>query len=192
MSDKLEKIKSNWEKYEKLCKRLEDENIDKMIEYLGERLIFCPASTRLSQYNSEPGGLIEHLLNVTVLMKSLSNAAGLDLPMESILKVGLFHDIGKVGDLQNDLFVDQDSSWHREKLGENYKYNEDISKMSISHRTLFLLQHFHIELTREEWVAIQISGGSHFEENRFYVGSETTLGIIAQKAKSIAIHKETI
>jgi 5-enolpyruvylshikimate-3-phosphate synthase len=98
------------------------------------------------------------------------------------------HDLGKVGDLENDFYVEQDSAWHREKLGQFYKYNEDLSKMSITHQTLFLLQHFGVTLTRDEWIAIQLSGGSHFEENRFYVGSEPTLALILQQAKQITVH----
>ena len=37
-------------------------------------------------------------------------------------------------------------------------------------------------LTQEEWVAVQLAQGSHFEENRFYVGSEPTLALILQQA----------
>ena len=70
-----------------------------------------------------------------------------------------------------------------------YKYNEDIQKMSISHRTLFLLQSFGINLSEEEWIAIQLAQGSHFEENRFYARNEPTLALILQQAKALAIHK---
>ena len=61
--------------------------------------------------------------------------------------------------------------------------------MSISHRTLFLLQLHGIELSNEEWLAIQLAPGSHFEENRFYVGHEPTLSILLQQAKQIVKHK---
>ena len=64
--------------------------------------------------------------------------------------------------------------------------------MSVSHRTLFLLQHFGVSLDEDEWLAIQLAQGSHFEENRFYVGSETTLGILLQQSKSLVIHKSKL
>ena len=187
----IDKIKSNWEKYEKLCGRLCDDNINDLIEFLGERILMCPASMRDSEYNSAPGGLIEHALTVAFTMRSINDALDLNIPINSILKVGLLHEIGKVGDENHDCFVEQDSDWHREKLGQNYKYNEEIPKMSISHRTLYLLQQFGVKLTRGEWVAIQIAGGSHFEENRFYVGSESTLALLLQQSKSMVIHKIT-
>ena len=144
----------------------------------------------LDQYGAFPGGLIQHSLDVAGTMRKILQAHQFELPVESILKVGLLHDIGKIGDLDNDLFIDQDSEWHREKLGQMYKYNENLQKMSVSHRTLFLLQHFNVSLTNDEWISIQLAPGSHFEENRFYVGSEPTLAIVLQQAKSLVIHRD--
>ena len=65
----------------------------------------------------------------------------------------------------------------------------DNSLNDLLDRTLFLLQHFGVNLTNEEWIAIQISQGTHFEENRFYVGHEPTLAIALGQSKSITIHK---
>ena len=186
----VNKIESNWNTFEKLCRKLPDENLDDLLNNFAERLIMCPSSPRLDQHGAFPGGLIQHSLDVTGTMRKLSQTYQLDLPVESVLKVGLLHDIGKIGDLDNELFIEQDSEWHREKLGQMYKYNENIQKMSVSHRTLFLLQKFNISLTNDEWIAIQLAQGSHFEENRFYVGSEPSLAITLQQSKSIVIHKE--
>jgi len=188
MTENIEKIKSNWETYEKLLGRLADHNINKMIEVLGERILMCPESRISDQPGAYPGGLVEHALSVASTMRKLNDSLKMDVSISSIIKASLLHEIGKIGDEENDLFLIQDSDWHRNNLNQNYKYNDDISKMSISHRTLYLLQKFSINLTREEWVAIQISSGSHFEENRFYAGSETTLGILLQKSKALAYH----
>ena len=186
----FEKLQSNWEMFENLCGRLSDSNLNNLISTLGERACMCPASPRLEQYGAFAGGLVEHSLRVTSTMRSLNDAMGYGLPVASILKVGLLHDFGKVGNLEKRYFVEQDSSWHREKLGQMYKYNEDLNKMSVSHRTLWLLQHFGVELSNDEWLAIQLAQGSHFEENRFYVGHEPTLALLLQHAKSVVIHKE--
>ena len=185
----IENIESNWKTYEKLCRRLSDDKLNKLLDALGERNVMCPATPRTEQYNCEPGGLVQHSLDTTIMMRTLNKSLGFDLPVASILKVGLLHDIGKVGDLENDYFVEQDSDWHREKLGQYYKYNEDLQKMSVSHRTLYTLQHFGVSLTTEEWLSIQLSQGSHFEENRFYVGSEPSLALLLQLAKRATIHK---
>jgi len=192
MTSKIEeKIRLNWEKYQMLSEKLGDENINIFLEFMGERLVMCPASLKENEYNSRPGGLIEHALDVALAMKSINEALDLGVSTSSILKVGLFHEVGKIGDEENSWVVEQDSDWHREKLKQNYKYNENAPKMSISHRTLYLLQKFNINLTQDEWIAIQIAPGSHYEENRFYVGSEPPLGILLQKAKSLVIHQST-
>ena len=184
----IEAIEENWKKYEKILGRLSDDSITSLIESLGERLAICPIGRSKSEPGSYPGRLVEHNLKVASTMRKLNESLGFNLPMQSILKVSLLHDIGRVGDENLDLLVEQDSDWHREKLGQNYKFNEDLPKMSISHRTLYLLQASGVQLTREEWIAIQISGGSHFEENRFYVGSEPSLAILLQKSKSLVFH----
>jgi len=185
-----DKIESNWSMFDKLCRRLCDDNLNIMIDSLGERIIMCPASTRLDQYSSHPGGLVSHSIDVAGTMRKINDSHDLGLQVSSILKVGLLHDIGKIGDLENDLYITQDSEWHRDKLGQMYKYNEDLQRMSSSHRTLFLLQSFNIGLTSDEWIAIQLAQGSHFEENRFYVGHEPSLAIALQHAKAIVIHRK--
>jgi hypothetical protein len=184
-----EKVKSNWETYEKLCKRLSDDNLNGLLEHLGERLVMCPSSPRIDQGGAHPGGLVEHSIAVTACMRTINQAHKLEIPVNALLKVGLLHDIGKVGGLEHDLFVEQDSDWHREKLGQMYKYNEDLPKMSTSHRTLFLLQHFGVTLNSDEWLAIQLAQGNHFEENRFYVGSEPTLALVLQQSKQMTLHR---
>ena len=184
-----EAMEKKWKTFESLLNRLEDDNVKKLVESLGERIIMSPASQRSDQYGAYPGGLVEHSLTVASLLRKANESYDHCLDTNSIIKVSLLHDIGKIGDLDNNLFIEQDSDWHREKLNQEYKYNENIPKMSISHRTLFLLQCFGVTLTRDEWVAIQLAQGSHFEENRFYAGHEPTLALALQQAKSVAIHK---
>tara|TARA_R110001592_G_scaffold150531_2_gene376571 strand:+ start:57 stop:641 length:585 start_codon:yes stop_codon:yes gene_type:complete len=184
-----EKIEKNWAMFEKLCSKISDKGVDNLINTLGERIVMSPSAPKESDPGCFPGGLIQISLDTTITMKNLNSSLGFDLPMDSIIKVGLLHDIGKIGDETEPLFIDQDSDWHREKLGQHYKYSETISKMSTSHRTLYLLQKFGVSLSSDEWLAIQLAQGSHFEENRFYVGSEPTLGLLLQQSKSIVAHK---
>lgn len=186
--EQLEQIKENWEKFDGLCRRLSDSGLNELLDALGDRLVMCPASPRLEQYGCYPGGLVDHALKVAGNMRTLRDAYEFDVPLASILKVGLLHDLGKVGDLEKDYFVEQESDWHREKLGQLYKFNENLNKMAVSHRTLWLLQNFGVILTGDEWLAIQLAQGSHFEENRFYVGHEPTLALLLQQAKAMTIH----
>jgi len=188
LTHNVEKIQQNWETFDKLCRRLSDHNLNNLLDSLGERIVMCPASTRLSMGSCYPGGLVQNALGVTATMRKLNDSLDLGVDVSSILKVGLLHQIGKLGDLNGEYYLEQESDWHRERLGEMYKYNEDIQKMSISHRTLFLLQHFGVSLSQEEWIAIQVASGSHFEENRFYVNSEPSLAMLLQMSKKAVDH----
>tara|TARA_R100001163_G_C4980706_1_gene136957 strand:+ start:77 stop:661 length:585 start_codon:yes stop_codon:yes gene_type:complete len=185
----LDQIEKNWETYEKLCNILDDEHLKSFLNQHGERIAMCPASTRTDQYGCEPGGLVKHALDVALKTRSLNESMDLRLDLNSVLKVSLLHEVGKIGDLENDYFIPQESEWHREKLGQMFIYNPSIQKMSVSHRTLFLLQHFGINLSTDEWIAIQVSAGLHFEENRFYSGSEPTLALALCQSKQLVIHQ---
>ncbi len=184
-------IEKNWKTYEKLASKLDDESVNKLTSVIGERICLAPASTHTDTPGCYRGGLVQNALMITSYMRKLNDLYELDIPVQSIIKIGLFHDIGRVGDLEDDLLVEQDSKWHREKLGQMYKYNEDVEKMSISHRGLWLLQSFGIGLSREEWVSFQVAQGNHFEENRFYVGSTPSLGIIVQQSRAIVSYKSS-
>jgi hypothetical protein len=181
-------LEKNWAMFEKLCKKACGEDISPLLDMLGERLIMCPLNTKLDQGGAYPGGMIEHALSVTMQMRKMNSSFDMNIDQVSILKVGLLHEIGRVGNLSDPLFLDQDSDWHRDKLGQMYKYNENIQKMSVSHRTLYLLQNFGVSLSQEEWIAIQTAQGFHFEENRFYVGSEPSLSLVLQQSKSFINH----
>ena len=181
----FETVKSNWDTFEKLCGRLSDDNINTLLTTLGERLITTPAATHDTRAGCFGGGLVQTSLEITSKMRKIASEFYPDIPVASILKVGLLHEIGKVGTLEEDLYLEQDSDWHREKLGQFYKYNENIDKSATPERSLYLLQHFGITLTHDEYYAIRLSQGSHLEENRFYAGSEPDLATCLQVAKRL-------
>ena len=64
------------------------------------------------------------------------------------------HDIGRLGTIEADWLLPQDSDWHREKLGNEFKVNFDLPKLTHLQRTLFLLNHFQVRLTEEEFFAL--------------------------------------
>ena len=181
----FETVKNNWDTFEKLCSRLSDDNINTLLTTLGERLITTPATTHDNRPGCFGGGLIQTSLEITSKMRKIASEFYPDIQVASILKVGLLHEIGKVGTLEANLFLEQDSDWHREKLGQFYKYNEDISKSATPERTLFLLQHFGVQLSHDEYYAIRLSQGSHLEENRFYANFEPDLATCLQVAKRL-------
>ena len=126
-------------------------------------------------------------LSAASIAKSLSPTFG---NTKSLVKVALLHELGKIGGLSidEDLYLIQESEWHREKLGQVYKYNDKCSKMNTAHRTLWLLSHFGVELSREEWVAINVSQGMHLQENQFYANGLCSLAAGLLSARLHVLH----
>ena len=164
----LEQLVEQFEKYCSVLKKvIGAPATEHLSDALGERLMVCPRSLTEDD-GGHPGALVEFSLEVASAAKALSGTFG---NAKSLVKVSLLHELGKVGDLENELYLVQESDWHRDKLGQVYKFNGDCPKMNIAHRTLWFLSHFKIELTREEWVALTVSQGMHLPENQFYANS---------------------
>jgi hypothetical protein len=186
-----EKIISNFELFQKLLAKTGERApaIDAFINRHGERIAVCPSHNLLKRSTSAPGGLVEHALTTFKIARKLVETSGVNINQESLVLVCLLHEIGKIGDDDNDYFVAQDSSWHRER-GQVYTYNPNLPKMTHSHRTLFLLQTHGISLTMDEWIAILTQHGTASEENRFYAGCENNLAVVLQSAVRLAVMKE--
>lgn len=187
-----EEIIAKLQKWIELLKRFSPESdheaIDTMTEALGERLAECPYASRLQDSGCRPGGLLEASLRIASLAKKQVDA--LDDPPEldevkGLIRAALLHDLGKLGDVDEVYWVNQDSEWHREKLGELYKIKDGVSKMKVEQRTLYLLQHFGIPLTRPEWTAILLSHSTVSGDNRFYNGYEPIIAVLLQNAKRV-------
>ena len=139
-----EEIQHNFDKFQTLLSKLGDraEPAQALVDALGERLALAPASSRKSYHNAFPGGLVDHSLRVFKNAFKLCKAFAFDVPQDSLIIGCLFHDLGKVGDEENDYYVSQDSDWHRDKLGELYKRNEDLQYMTVPDRGVWLCQNF--------------------------------------------------
>ena len=173
--------------FQSLAEKLNDKNINSLIEDLSEKIIMCPASAKSEHHGCHAGGLILHALMVANAMRKINSSLELGVSTGSILKVGLLHEIGKVGSKTEDYFLVQDSKWHKEKLGQMYKYNENLPKMTVAHRSLFLMQEYGVVLSREEWEAIATSQGYHLEENKFYSYSKEPLTKLLHAAKMMVV-----
>jgi len=152
MSD-FEKVESNWKSYSSLLGRFKDDGINNLLEALGERLCVAPANPREEQYGCYPGGLLDSSLKIATTMKKLRGFHGCDVPVASILKVGLLHDIGRIGSLTTEWLTEQDSDWHHER-GFHFKQNYDLTEKTHIQRTLFFLQHFGVKLDDQEYDAM--------------------------------------
>lgn len=185
-----EKLLDNFQKYAGLLKKYyPEEGTDKFLEEFGVRLTTAPRGMT-EEEGGAPGELINFLLKTTLIAsdhsKTIETRMGENsVDRKSVTRVCLVHELGKLGSKEEDLFVTQESQWHREKLGQNFKYNEKCQKMSTGHRTLCLLQEYGMTVTPDEWISILTSQGMQYPENAFYGNSLPDIAKVLHFARSI-------
>ena len=173
-----EQIQENWSKLRSLMtdtfegERLE--NLNKMYDYFEERMCLAPASGKEHFHNAHAGGYVEHVLHITDLVVQIyelwsKNGATVDdFTKEELIFAALHHDLGKVGDLAEDYYTPNDSDWHRKNQGMIYKHNPKIQYMTVTDRALWLLQHFNISMTENEYIGLRLTDGMYEEANKGY------------------------
>jgi hypothetical protein len=191
MSLTPEEIESNFNKVCSLCEKLGDRTKPAlaMLEHLGERLALCPASSKKDFHNSFPGGLLDHSLRVLGNAMTLSRAYEWKIPRDSLIIGCLFHDLGKVGDVDNDFYVAAEE-WKQKKWDELYDVNKNMQHMSVPHRSVFLCQHFGLKLTQEEFLAIVLNDGWVDLTNKEYCLKEPLLAHVVMTADYISTMQE--
>jgi len=140
--------------------------------------LISPASTKY-HLNIEHGLLI-HSVNVTDTMLMLKDVLMKDIPDESCVIVGLFHDVGKIGMPHAPRYV---------KKNSGYAYNENQIEMSVAARSLYLVSKF-IPLTDEEAQAILYHDGQYIMENKPVAHRECALTLLVTFADTWAAAKE--
>lgn len=187
-----EEIEQNWKRFYSLCEKTGTRApaLLGMLDELDERLCLCPASSKVDYHNAFPGGLVDHSLRVLNNVVALNKAYGWNLPKESMIIGALFHDIGKVGlpgkDSSNDFYVEQTDPYWRDKRGEVYTYNNDITYMTTGDRSVFVLQHYGVKLTPDEWLSIKLNDGFVVLENKSYCLKISPLVFAVQTADYIS------
>jgi len=171
-------ITSNYGKTIEIVKKQNDPNLLNLLEALGDRYAIAPASARKEYHSAFPGGLCYHNLNV---LKWIGKFAQTMTPgrydLRTLIRVGILHDLGKVGDMENDYYLPQQSSWHRDK-GIFYETNRKIDYMRVPHRSLFLAQLFDVNLCSEEYLAIMLHDGQFDDANKNYAHKEPDLAVV--------------
>lgn len=165
-----EEISKNFDRFRALCEKLGDrsESVVAMVDALGERLALCPASAKKDFHNAFPGGLVDHSLRVLGNAIKMSKGFGWSLPKNSLIISCLFHDIGKIGSPDADFYIPQTDQYWIDKKGEMYTYNNDLPYMATPDRSVFLMQHFGIQLSHDEALAIKLNDGFVVNDNKPY------------------------
>lgn len=160
------------------------ELVTKMMTFgpVGTSYFTAPASSREEFHACWPGGLLFHSINVVQNLRKISKSLCPGKYDDATLAfVGLFHDLGKVGDGVNEYYKPNESDWHRNK-GMLYEINKDCVFMPTSERGLFILQSNGIEVTSEEYLAIRLNDGQYDETNKSYRMKEPGLALLVHWA----------
>ena len=200
-------ILDNWNKLMKLIEDTFDgerkEKLIKMYKHFEDRMVTAPASGKAAYHNAMVGGYVEHVLHVTdcaVQLKKLweSNGANINFTEEELIFAAMHHDLGKVGDLEQDYYIPQDSEWHRKNRGEIFKHNPNLQYMTVTDRAIFILNHFQITMSEWEYIGLRLTDGLYEDANKTYLMSynpdwslKSNIAYILHQADMMATHIES-
>ena len=199
-------ILDNWNKLMKLIEDTFDgerkEKLLEMYKYFENRMVTAPASGKAAYHNAMVGGYVEHVLHVTdcaLKIKNLweSERAMINFTDEELIFAAMHHDLGKVGDLDNDYYIPQDSEWHRKNRGDIFKHNPSLQYMTVTDRAIFILNHFGIKMSQWEYIGLRLTDGMYEEANKSYYMSynpdwslKSNIAYILHQADMMATHIE--
>tara|TARA_R110002049_G_scaffold882_1_gene5828 strand:+ start:121 stop:888 length:768 start_codon:yes stop_codon:yes gene_type:complete len=178
-----EEIEGNWNTFiGYINEHISSPRKEKLLDFykkFEERLVLMPAAHKKEYHNSFPGGYIDHVNRViecSLKVNSVWSEMGVDkttYTIEELVFSAINHDLGKMGDEEHDSYIPQTDKWRRDKLGEDYKFNEKVPFASVPDRSLFLLQSHGVQYTFNEMVTIQTHDGLYDEANKKYLFSFT-------------------
>ena len=201
-----EQIQENWQQLRDLItETFEGERLEKlneMYDYFEDRMIIAPASGKEHYHNAHVGGYVEHVLHVTdcaVQLKRVweDNNATINFSDDELIFAAIHHDLGKVGDMDKDYYVPQESEWHRKNKGEIFTHNDDLQYMTVTDRAIFLLNQFGLVMSENEYIGLRLTDGLYEEANKSYYISynpawqlKSNIAYILHQADSMATHIE--
>ena len=179
------------------------EKLTKMYEHFQDRMMYAPASGREHYHNAMVGGYVEHILHVVKFAQQVrdmweQNGATINFTNEELVFAALHHDLGKIGDLENDYYIPEESDWHRKNQGSIYKHNPELQYMTVSDRSCWILGHFQIPMTEWEFLGLRLTDGLYEEANeKYYKGFNpqwelrSNIAYILHQADMMATHIES-
>lgn len=176
-----EQIQQNWETFlSHIETHITGDRKQKLIDFYKkheDELVIMPASHMKQYHNSFPGGYIDHVNRVIESALKINDvwvSFGVDTStysVEELVFSAINHDLGKMGDGKEYAHIPSTDKWRIENMGENYKFNTKIGFMKVPDRSLYLLSQAGIEISENEWVAIQTHDGLYDEGNTAYLKS---------------------
>ena len=176
--------------------------LKKLYEDHAERIMLMPASGTEHYHNCFAGGYVDHVIRVIDGAIAIANLWGSfgseqNFTTEELVFAALNHDLGKIGTEQAEMYIQNDSEWHRKNQGKLYKNNPINSFMTVPDRSLKLLADRGIKVSENEWFGIKLHDGMYDDSNKHYFISydvnsrlRTSLPYILHQADQMAARIE--
>ena len=174
-----EQIQENWVEFlGNIENHITGERKQKLLDFYNqyvERIMLMPAAHKKEYHNAFPGGYVEHVNRVVrcaLKQAQLWEEEGCDMTTfttEELVFSAINHDLGKMGDEENESYIPQTDKWRREKLGEDYMFNTKVPFASVPDRGLFMLQSHGVQYSFNEMLAIQTHDGLYDDANKKYL-----------------------
>ena len=172
-----EQIQENWYQLRNLITNTFEgerlEKLNKMYDHFEDRMCMAPASGKEQYHYAHVGGYVEHVLHVVDCALKITNlwaaeGATINFTTEEVIFAAMHHDLGKVGDMDKDYYVPQESEWHRKNRGEIFTHNGELQYMTVTDRAIYLLNQFQVPMTENEYVGLRLTDGLYEEANKSY------------------------
>lgn len=152
------------------------DNIKELIECMEDGGFYeSPCSG--AHHLAEPGGLLEHSLNVLTLARDLARAWESTIPEESITISALLHDLGKMGDHGKPNYAENYLKDGSRSSAKPYITNTDLVYIPHEVRSVMIAERY-IRLSEEEERAILWHNGLYGQFRNDITGKETELYMI--------------
>ena len=201
-----EQIAKNWEQLRSLINNTFEgerkEKLNKMYDHFEDRMCMAPASGKEQYHYAHVGGYVEHVLHVVDCALKITNlwaaeGATINFTTEEVIFAAMHHDLGKVGDMDKDYYVPQESEWHRKNRGEIFTHNGELQYMTVTDRAIYLLNQFQVPMTENEYVGLRLTDGLYEDANKSYYMSynpdwslKSNIAYILHQADMMATHIE--
>ncbi|MBB6217536.1 23S rRNA maturation-related 3'-5' exoribonuclease YhaM [Anaerosolibacter carboniphilus] len=161
------------DRFLQLFNQLDRKGKEELLSHLEENQYFtCPSSSQF--HGAKEEGNLEHSLNVTEVMLKLAPHIAPELPQESIIISGLFHDLGKASYFGKPNYIPNFLKSGELSKSKPYETNKD--RLPIPHQivSVHILSKY-INLTEEETYAILYHNGLYTSDGYVIKGNETPL-----------------
>jgi hypothetical protein len=142
-----EKIQANWIEFNSNIETyITGDRKQRLLEFYKkyeDRVILMPAAHKKEYHSAFPGGYVDHVNRVVrgaLALSAVWEGFGADMTtftQEELVFSAINHDLGKMGDEENESYIPQTDQWRRDKLGEDYMFNTKVPFASVPDRGVY-------------------------------------------------------